>query len=532
MQRKLVFQKRSDDEEIKEAGLTIDYDEIARKGSMSKEEALISKWFGIYQSRQPGNHMTRIVVPGGQITSSQARIIAKVAERYAQGRVAVTTRQSIQLHFVKLPRLPDLLRELSEEALTTFHGCGDVNRNVAACPLAETCRYRRINVLPYAKETSRYIADSRDLNNLPRKFKITFSGCGAGCAQPYINCVGVVGVRRKRADGKEEDGFKVVIGGGMGWRAFIGQDLFSFVPPEKITRVCRAIAMLFRDHGDRWNRSKARLKFVVARYGLEKCRRIVLENLEREGIDTSDFETEPVEDCGTPYPDRPLTEQDPEGTDGRVTVRAMIPRGEMTHQPFKRLAELSEIYGDKRVYTTNRQNVELHGIRPEQVEECKAEIQKIGFATDGFYGLDDIVPCVGTTYCPKAVSKTRDMYDLLMDVVKKPKYDDIRDKAIINVTGCPNSCSPYRIADIGLRGMRIREGMGSVEGYEIALGGTHDRFGHKLGDFKKEDCPKVVEQVLDTFMEMREGDETLAECVERTGFTGVDEGTPYLVGGT
>lgn len=530
MQRQLSFKRRSEDEEVKETGLVIDYDEIARKGSMSKEEALISKWFGVYQSRQPGLHMARIVIPGGQLTSSQARVIAVVSEKYAQGKVAVTTRQSIQLHFLKIPNLPEMMRDLAEDGLTTFHGCGDVNRNVTACPLAETCRYRRVNVLPYAKEASRYLAGCRDLDNLPRKFKITFSGCGAGCAQPYINCAGVVAVVRKKVSGEEETGFKVIIGGGMGWTPFIGKELFSFVPKEKLVHVCRAVAMLFRDHGDRWNRMKARLKYVVHRKGIQACRAIVLDNLRGEGIDTSDLEVEAFEETGVAYPDRPLTEENPVGTDGRITVRAMIPKGELTHLEFKRLAELSEIYGNKRVYTTNRQNIEIHGVLPVEAETCRREIEKLGFATEGFFGIRDIVPCVGTTYCPKAVSRTRDMYDLLMDLVKQPKYDAIQDKVIINITGCPNSCSPYRISDIGLRGMRIREDLGSAEGYEIVLGGDHDRLARKLGDFKKEDCPKVVERVLDTFMEIREGDETLTECVVRTGFAGTDQGVPYLVG--
>jgi sulfite reductase beta subunit-like hemoprotein len=518
MQRLLTFKNRSDDEEIKDAGLNLDFDEIASKGAMSPEEKNIAKWFGIYSSRQPGNHMARIVIPGGQITSSQARIIAKAAELFAQGKLAVTTRQAIQLHWIKTPNLPEFMRELAEEGLTTFHGCGDVTRNVAACPLAETCRYRRVNVLPHAKEIAKHLANCRDLDNLPRKFKITLSGCGAGCGQPDINCVGIVAVQRQNGDGEDEAGFKVKIGGGMGWKAFIGQELFSFVPPEKIKHVARAIGLLFRDHGNRRNRSYSRLKFVVDNYGIPKCREIVLEFLKGEGIDTSDLETEAFEDSGPAYPDRPLTEQDPVGTDGRVTVRAMIPKGELTYLQIKRLAEISEIFGDKRLYTTNRQNIEIHGVQPGKVVEAKKAIQDAGFETDGLGGITDIVPCVGTTYCPLAVSKTRDMYDMLMEVVKREKYAPIRDKVIINITGCPNSCSPFRIADIGLRGMRIREELGSVEGYEMTVGGTQDEFGKKLGEFKKDDCPRIVENVLDTFMEIREGDETLAECVRRTGF--------------
>ena len=517
MQRLLHFKHRSDDEEIKDAGLEIDFDEIANKGAMSPEEKNIAKWFGIYSSRQPGNHMARVVIPGGIFTSSQARILAKAAELYAQGKLAVTTRQSIQMHWIKTPNLPDFMRELAEEGLTTFHGCGDVTRNVAACPLAETCRYRRINVRPHAKEIAKFMEDCRDLDNLPRKFKITLSGCGAGCGQPNINCIGIVGVQRKNGTGNET-GFKVMIGGGMGWKAFTGKELFSFVPPDKIKYVCRAIGLLFRDHGNRRNRNLSRLKFVVHNYGIEMCRDIVIQNLRNEGIDTEDLETAHFKENGPEYPARPLTEEDPIGTDGHATIRAIVPKGEFDYLAMVRFAELSEIYGDKRLYTTNRQNIEFHGIRPENVDAIKREIQKLGYETGGSFGLTDIVPCVGTTYCPLAVSKTRDMYEILMDLVKQDKYKEIRDKAIINITGCPNSCSPYRIADIGLRGLRLREELGSVEGYEIRIGGTEDRFGKILGEFKQADCALVIENLLDTFMEIREGNETLAECVRRTGF--------------
>lgn len=507
----------SEDEIIKDQGLFLDYDEIARKGSMTAEEKNISKWYGIYTSRQPGNHMARIVIPGGVLTSSQARRIAKVAEDYAQGKLAVTTRQCIQLHWLKTPALADMVRSLAEDSLSTFHGCGDVTRNVAGCPLAETCQFRRFNVLPHVKETARLLTESRDLDNLPRKFKITFSGCGAGCAQPFINCIGIVAVQRKTPQGGDEFGFKVMIGGGMGWAPFIGKELFSFVPPEKMARVNRAIAQLFRDHGERRDRTFARLKFVVQRRGIEECRRIVLDFLQDEGVGVDDLETEDFEETGVDYPDRPLLEQNPVGTDGKATVRAMVPKGELTHLAFKRMAEISEIYGNKRVYLTNRQNIEIHGVKPNKVEEATEQIRQVGFDTDGFFGLRDIVPCVGTTYCPKAVSETRTLYDLLMPVVSQTKYKEIWDKAIINITGCPNSCSPYRIADIGFRGMRIREKVGSTEAYEMRIGGKHDRLGSKLGEFKKADCAPALERILDTFLDIRQGDETLADCAARMG---------------
>ena len=207
MQRNLLMKRRSDEEAVKEAGLTLDFDEIARKGSMSREEASIAKWYGIYHSRQPGHHMARVVIPGGKMTSVEARTLAKLSATYSPQRISFTTRQSAQLHCLKLKDLPQLLRDLAAAGMTTFHGCGDVTRNVAACPWASICPHRRLDVLPLAQQTARELSACRELDNLPRKFKITFSGCAAECGQPAINCVGVVALRRRRSDGSEEDGF-------------------------------------------------------------------------------------------------------------------------------------------------------------------------------------------------------------------------------------------------------------------------------------------------------------------------------------
>lgn len=523
MQFKDDFRRRSEEEFIKDSGLLIDYDEIARKGKMSKEEALISKWYGVYQSRQPGTHMARIVIPGGKFTAFQGRIIAEAARKYAYGILNITTRQAVQLHFLTVENIPDFMRDLQKGDLTTYHGCGDVTRTVAACPLAETCPYARTNVMPHTIETAKYLTEATDLDNLPRKFKITFSGCEANCGQPYMNCLGAIAVRRKNGF-KEENGFKIVIGGGMGWKAFVAQELFSFIPEAQIKHVSRAVALFYRDHGDRYNRTTSRLKFVVDNYGIEKCRDMILDIMKSEKMSTKDILWEPIEEVGPAIPKRPLTVEEPIGSDGKATVRAFVQKGEMSADQLERLSELSEIYGDQRLYTDNRQNIAIHGVDPKDVPALKIEIDKIGFLTDGSFGLRDIVSCVGKTYCPKAVTLTRDMFDLLTPVMKQEKYDSIAKRAIINITGCPNSCSPYRISDIGLRGERIRvEGEGSVEGYEILVGGSQTAHGLKLGDVKKEDCPGVIGEILDLFLVEQQNDETLSEYIRRSGVDYVKE---------
>lgn len=511
------FRRRSEEEYIKDAGLFIDYDEIARKGKMSKEEALVSKWYGVYQSRQAGTHMARIVVPGGKINTGQARLVAELANKYSHGLISITTRQALQFHFLELGILPDMMRELATEGLSTFHGCGDVVRTIAACPLAETCKYKRFNVLPFAQEAMTELNGMRDLDNLPRKFKISFSGCSANCAQPYMQCNGLIAVT-KEENGEEKNGFKVVIGGGMGWKAYVAQELFSFVPEEKYLDVIRAIALLYREHGDRFNRTTSRLKVVVDNYGIEKCREIVLDFLKSKGKSLEGIEWKTINEVGVPFPPRPLIEENPVGTDGLTTVRIIVPKGEIHGDNFVVLAELAEKYGNQNLYTDNRQNLAIHGVEAKNIKKIKAGAHAIGFRTEGFFGLRDIVSCVGTTYCPKAVSGTRNLFDALLELTKNSKYDKIEKQGIINITGCPNSCSPFRIADIGFRGLRMRaEETGAVEGYEMLIGGDEKVHGMKVGDFKSEDIPNIVRDLLDLFLEEHHGDETIREFVLRKG---------------
>jgi sulfite reductase beta subunit-like hemoprotein/NADPH-dependent glutamate synthase beta subunit-like oxidoreductase/ferredoxin len=517
MQRRIRHLRRSDEEAIKEAGLLLDFDEIARKGKMSHEETFVGKWYGIYNTRQPGYYMARVVVPAGILTTSQVRALSAISEKYGMGRISVTTRQSLQFHWLRIQDLAPLMRDLARAELTTFHGCGDVTRNVTACQWASCCPHARIDVAPYAKRTADLLSKARDLDDLPRKFKISFSGCGAGCAQPYINCVGVTALVRSRPGGGEETGFRVVIGGGMGWKGFGARMLYSFVPEELVTHVCRAVGILFRDHGDRHDRSTSRLKFVVHRLGMEECRSIVDANLEAEGVDCAGIEVEPVDDCGPAWPARPLADVDPRESSGLAIQGILVPCGELNFHKLKEVARLSEQYGDKFVHTTQQQNLEIHGVAPSRLPELRSEIEALGLGTQNFFGLDDMAVCVGTTYCPMAVSRTRDLSGLLQKVVRHERFDSIRRAGVISITGCPNACSPYRIADIGFRGMRIREDLGSAEGYRMLLGGSQEQFGQLLGEFKTGDFPAVVSKVLDLFLELRQGGEMLTDSVRRTG---------------
>ena len=184
MQRRITNLRRSDDEVVKEGGLLLDFDEIARHGSMTLEESKVAKAYGIYKTRHPNFFMARVVVPAGVLTTSQVRGLSKVIANHGQGRLSLTTRQAVQIHYLTLGSIAPMMRDLAEYGLNSFHGCGDNIRNTAACPRASTCPHRRFDVLPYAYRTADDINASRDLDNLPRKYKISYSGCQGDCGQP------------------------------------------------------------------------------------------------------------------------------------------------------------------------------------------------------------------------------------------------------------------------------------------------------------------------------------------------------------
>ena len=517
MQRNTDFREISDEEHIKKAGIILDIDEISRVGSLTPAEALILKWYGVYKSRATGDHMARIVIPGGKVTAGQAHAFASFSKKYSNGLVHATTRQALQLHQLKLAELAPLFRDLSKNELTTFHGCGDVTRIVTTCPEPENCGYRTFDVRPYAEDIQNRLGACRDLDDLPRKFKIAFSGCSADCAQPFMNCLGFTAVI-KNEKGIDRRGFRVVIGGGMGWKAFVAQELFSFIPENRTFDVARAVAILFRDHGDRFDRTRSRLKFVVDRLGIDACREIVRAALVAENKSTTDLLTDIFASVEPMRPERPLTDAHLSTTDSVVRMR--IPKAELPADHLAAFAELAELHADQHLYATHRQNIEFHGVLLGHEATLEKAVNDLGYHTKDHFGMRDIVCCVGTTYCPKAASHTRTLFDTLEAVTNDPAYANLVPYALINITGCPNSCSPYRVVDVGFRGMRISlaDG-GSIDGYQMLIGGDQRAHGQELGQFTAHDCPTVLRTVLDTFATLRTENETLHACVMRLGMS-------------
>jgi sulfite reductase beta subunit-like hemoprotein len=447
-------------------------------------------------------------------SGAQAIAVADISDGDANGLIHLTTRQNAQLYDMSLTALPKVLRSLQVSGLSTFHGAGDVARNIVSCPGAGSCSYRAFDVTTVARQTQEALTADRSLDNLPHKLKISFNGCEGSCGMPYMNDIGAVAVRAVVDNGRI-DGFSVMIGGGHGRHPALAQPLFGFVPREKIQEVCRAIAMLFRDLGDRQNRSTARLKYLTTRLGIDRCREHVKEIINGVGITSNDLLTGTRLETRA-VPTRFHTRYASVGADELLIQQVHIRNGQIASDQLRRLAAFSEMYGDGFLRATCRQNLEIRGVRRENASTIQSKVETLGFGTTRLFGLSDIVACIGSRHCPMAMVSTHDMTDLL-DFVCDESYDDIREFATIHITGCANACSPYKTADIGLRGVRMRDQFESAAGYEIAIGGSSFLYGQPIGTYLERDCPNVVAVLLDTFRTVMKSGEYFSEAVQRVG---------------
>ena len=338
-------------------------------------------------------------------------------------------------------------------------------------------------------------------------------------AQTLMNCQGWVPVER---DGTV--GWKFHAGGGLGARPYLAKVIFDWVPEKLVLDVARATVEAFRRHGDRRSRAQARLKVVVDKMGADKFADVLLDIMKEkgiEGLDQIEKAASPVPAIGKMF----LNGQEviPQKQDGLSVVRIMIPRSELKTADSRTISKLADELGGGKIMFTNRQNIELHDVPNGHVDELLEKLHEAGFRTEGHEHLPDIVACVGTTLCKMAVADSPDVYHRLCAALAN---DETTWKAIgplrINITGCPNNCAHAWIADIGLRGKRIRnpEG-GSTEAYTVFVGGKLSeagRIAEELCDATTDDVVAVVRKILDTYLEHRAADsETFIDFCERIG---------------
>lgn len=422
------------------------------------------RWYGIYQQKpNEGHFMLRVKIPSGNMSAEQLRAVARVTKEYANNIADVTTRQNFQFHWLTIENLPTVIGILNESGLTTSGACGDILRNVCGCPVAGIDPNELYDCRAIIDEVTQYFLGNKEFSDLPRKYKVSISGCPIHCNQPEINDVGIQAVRRL-VGGEWEVGFHVRVGGGLSTVPYFAQRLDVFVKPEQILELMIAITGIFRDFGYRNKRTRARLKFLVADWGAEKFRETLIERL--------GWTPEPAipwaEPTGTVQQDHLGIQEQKQA--GKFWIGTSIITGRVSGEQLYAAAEIADKYCEGNIRTTNQQNMLFPNIDAANLEAAKADILAAGFKWDVSEFYKGAVSCTGNEFCNLAITETKGR---LRDIVAFLESEMLWDEPIrIHLTGCPNSCGQHHIGDIGLQGCLARLNDGTqVEAYDVCLGG-------------------------------------------------------------
>ena len=472
------------------------------------------KWYGVYRQKpkESGYFMLRTKVPGGQLTGAQARKLSDLAERYGHGFCDITTRQTLQMHWLRIEDMPQIFAELAEAGITTSGACGDDTRNVMGCPLAGVDKNEIIDATPQMWEVSRNLTNNREFSNLPRKYKITISGCCIQCAQPDINDVGVFGVRKSNG----ETGFGIKVGGGLSAAPHMAQLLPVFLKPEQVWPVTEAVSIIFRDNGYRLKRSRARFKFLVADWGAERVlaevERLLGYTLERH----SDFPV--IADQESDH--LGIIEQKQPGL---YSVGVSFAGGRVRNAALDKCGELAARLaapGQDAIRLTNKQNLLLINIPQENLPALLGELDAAGLVYAPSNFRKGCVSCTGIEFCNIAVAETKNRMIRMVGQLEATS-GWYQGKIRIHFSGCPSSCGQHQIADIGLRGARTKLPNGEqVDAYDLFIGGRlgeNRRFNELLkGKIIAADVHQTIDKLLRFYdSNKRDEQESFAQLCDR-----------------
>jgi sulfite reductase (ferredoxin) len=457
--------------------------------------------------------MVRIRIPNGLLTSSQTRAIADLSERYARGIADITVRQNIQLHWVTVESLPDLIETLWSSGLTTIGACGDVARNVTGCPIAGIDAHEFCDASPLALEINRTLGGNADYYNLPRKFKMSITGCRSWCNYPEINDIGFTPVTRRRTRGLET-GFSVRVGGGLSTNPHLAVRLNAFVAWNQVVPVARGIAELFRAQDVlRENRERARLKFLFLQHGWTP-ERFLADLEERIGFKLDQAEPEEVpSDVHRDHVGIHAQKQL-----GFSYVGANVLSGRITPSQLRLAADLSDRYGDGHIRNTVMQNLVIVNIPDRNAIRVAGELTAAGLPVRAAAFARAAVACTGTEFCKLALTETKGFSRWLANELDE-RIPGFQEQLRINVTGCPNSCGQHWIADIGLEGKKIKQNGKMVDAYYFCIGGSVGEFasiGRPVGyRCAATDVPDAIERLVNQFTINRKPGENLRQFFAR-----------------
>ena len=500
---------------------------------------------GTYGQRQPGFQMLRVKIAAGVLKPPQLRVLAGIADEYSTGRGHLTTRENIQFHFVKLENVGAAMRLLADAGLTTREACGNTVRNVTACPVAGICPGEAFDVTPYALGVSRYLLRHPDFHDLPRKFKIAFSGCenDGDCAVAGIHDVGLIAQVRGN-NGTSRRGFKVLIGGGLGSLPTEAAVLADFLPEEELLPTIEAILRVFTETGNRKNKLMARLKFVLRAKGIEEFRRLVAEKRKASqapaGLFTVPSPIQPslVTIASAPLTSAAETQRDAEydrwaehnlmfqRQAGYGAVWVKLPAGTLHSNQMRGLADVLEKNELTGVRIAVNQDLMIPWVPFDRVRALYDELRALELATPGARTISDVTGCPGATTCNLGITRSLTLADVLSRELDG--YTDLEiQKLRIKISGCPNSCGHHHIADIGFYGNVRKIGEQQAPYYQLLLGGKVNadgvRFGRQIMSVPARPIPAIIRELLAFYQAERQPAETFSAWVSRTPDTAIKE---------
>jgi sulfite reductase (ferredoxin) len=457
--------------------------------------------------------MVRIRIPNGLLHAHQLRTIAEVTERYARGNADLTVRQNVQLHWVTIEALPEVLDTLWRAGLTTKGSCGDDTRNITGCPLAGVDADEIFDASALALEANRFFVGNAEYYNLPRKFKICITGCRSWCAYPEINDVGLTAVKR-RLRGQEETGFSLRVAGGLSTDPHLATRLNAFVRQGEVVAVLRGIAEIFRDSDVlRENRERARLKFLFLRHGWTP--EVFQQELEKR----IGFELEPAADERPPddvYRDHVGVHAQKQ--DGQFYLGAAVLRGRISAAQMRTAADLSDRLAGGEVRLTNMQNLILVNVPRANVDPLAKELTAAGLPVQGSAFWRGAIACSGSEFCKLAITETKTFSRWLVEELEE-RLPGFEQHLKLHVTGCPNSCGQHWIADIGIEGKKIKVGDRMQDAYYFCVGGAvglHQSIARPVGyRCLASEVPDAIERLLRRYLEDRNSGENLRQFFAR-----------------
>ncbi len=482
--------------------------------------------------------MVRIKIPYGGWSPEQMEVIAALAEEYSDAILHVTTRQDIQLHYVHIEDTPDLMRRLAAVGVTTREACGNSVRNITACPLAGVCNTEAFDVSPYAAAMMRFLLGHPDVQDFGRKFKPAFSGCEAeACGLVNMHDAGFLAQMK---DGKR--GFKVFIGGGLGAVPHFAKVMSEFTPEEELLPQMQAVARVFARYGERKNRNRARVKFLVAKLGIEEFARLVEEERATLPFDSrwTDYLKDMPHTQGAPvrapqalnggapqksegFEEWHRTNVYQQRQEGYTAITLNLPLGDITSDQTRALADIARKYVGDNMRTTVEQNLMLRFVSEADLPAIHSELKAVGLAAAGASTVVDVVSCPGTDTCKLGIASSRGLGgELRNHLIAK---GDLLNPAIkglhIKTSGCFNSCGQHHVADIGFFGNSRKAGGFAVPHFQVVLGGQWENnagsYGLAVGAVPSKAIPALVDALTEKYAAERQDGEVFRDWVARLG---------------